>query len=62
MENDSDLTILKTKEWIFSNTSQEKYGLLKRIRYNSELKWTLSNVYEHHLAFTSRVNMKLLML
>ena len=35
------------------------YGPLRRMKYNPELRWALSKMYEHHLTFNSRVNMKL---
>ena len=52
----------KTNEWIYNNPSQEKYGPLRRMKYNLELSWALSKMYEKpFLTFNRRVNMMLWM-
>ena len=44
---------------MYNNLPQEKYGPLRLIIYNPELSWALSKVYEHHLTFNGRVNIRL---
>ena len=39
MGNGSDLTIKRQNEWIHYNPLQEKYGPLRRMKYNPELRW-----------------------
>ena len=48
----------KTKEWMYNNPLQEIYGPVRWIKHNLELRWALSKMYEHHLTFNSRVNMR----
>ena len=41
------------------NIYKKDYGPFRRMKYNPELRWALSKMYEHHLIFSSRVNMRL---